>query len=91
MNQCRVVCIDRAGFRDPPFPLVIVVSLFTMFKYDDGVTGFGYYNAFALVARRGLKICDCDAFGLIGWPVDYERPSGILRGGGYSSLCVWEG
>ena len=80
-NQCRVVWIDRTGYRNPPFPLVVIVSLATIFKYDDGVTGFGFYGAFALVASLGIKSYDCDAFGLIGWPVGYEKPNGILRGG----------
>ena len=81
-NHCRVVCVNSVGFRDsPPFPLIVVVSLSTIFKYDYGVTGFGFYNAFALVARLGLKSYDCDAFDLLGWLADYERPTGILRGG----------
>ena len=83
-KQCRVVCVDRVRFgNNPLFPLVVVVCLATIFKYDYGVTGFGFYNAFALVASLGFKTCDCDAFDSMSWPVDYERPTGILHGGVY--------
>ena len=41
-NQCRVVRNAGARYRNPPFPLVVIVSLATIFKYDAGVIGFGF-------------------------------------------------
>ena len=61
---------------------------YAIFKYDSSVTGFGFYNAFALVASLGFKNCDCDAFDSMSWPVDYERPTGILHGGVYFIRCI---